>query len=671
VTTTYVSTSPRPSESPRVSLAVKGTERVVIESVTPSVDCGRYPIKRALGGRVDVGADIFKDGHDLISARIVYCHADDRADRVAPLEFEFNPDRWFGSFRPDALGRWQYGVEAWPDPIRTWSVELRKRVEAGQDTAPELLEGARLLRIASARPDGGGGARQQLLDVAARLEATSAPIYERLSLALSDVWHESASGPLRPEDVARFAPMLGLVVDREEAAFAVWYELFPRSQTASSKRHGTFADVERRLPELASLGFDVIYLPPIHPIGRDHRKGKNNALKAAPDDVGSPWAIGAREGGHAAVHPELGTVDDFVRLVRAAKEFGMEIAIDFALQCAPDHPWVKEHPEWFFVRVDGSVRYAEYPPKKYEDIYPLNLWCADREALWDACRDLLLYWAARGVRSFRVDNPHTKPLAFWEWVIAEVQRAYPDVVFLSEAFTRPKRMKTLSKLGFSQSYTYFTWKNTKEDLVEYLTELTQTEMTEYFRPNFFANTPDILHEYLQTGGRPAFRARLLLAGTLAPVYGLYSGYELCEHTPLHPGSEEYLNSEKYQIVVRDWNAPGNIKQDVARLNRIRRENPALQRLDNLTFLETDSDEILAFAKRAYGNEIIVVVNLDPHRVHETMVDVPGVLLGLEPGSVYQVFDLMSGERYQWQAGENYVRLDPLEKPGHLFRIERS
>jgi starch synthase (maltosyl-transferring) len=434
--------------------------------------------------------------------------------------------------------------------------------------------------------------------------------------------------------------------------------------------HGTFDDTARRLPEIAAMGFDVIYLPPIHPIGEKHRKGKNNAETGAPGDVGSPWAIGSSLGGHTAVHPELGTLEDFDDLVASARDLGLEVALDYALQCAPDHPWIQSHPEWFFVRPDGSLRYAENPPKKYQDIYPLNFWCKDRDALWRACRDILVFWIEHGVRTFRVDNPHTKPFVFWEWVLRDINERYPDVIFLSESFTRPNRMKTLAKLGFNQSYTYFTWKNSPWELKEYFSELTSAEMLEYFRPNCFANTPDILHEYLQKGGRPAFRARLVLAATLAPVYGIYSGYELCENVPVREGSEEYLDSEKYEIRVRDWNAPGNIKHDIARLNLIRRENPALQTLGNLEFLNTDFDGILAYRRSAPNDELVVTVNLDPHAAHETMLELPLEKLGLTEHEPYQMTDLLGGARYTWRGRRNYVKLDPNERVAHVFRVTR-
>ena len=649
-------------------LTIFDAPQLVIENATPKLDGGRYAIKRVIGSVIEVSADIFKDGHDLIAGRILYRRPGESDLRVAPFNYRFDPDRWHGSFKVDQIGLWQYDVEAWPDRFGTWRSDLGKRLNAGQDVRPELLEGAGLLaRLAEKLM---GAAKVLIGDAAKRLANPTVALDERLKVAFADDVLELVRAPLFADEASRLARPLEVYVDRAEASFAAWYELFPRSQGREPGKHGTFADTTRRLPEIAAMGFDVIYLPPIHPIGVTHRKGRNNSPTCVPGDVGSPWAIGGKEGGHTAVHPELGTLADFEVLVASAKDFGLEIALDFALQCSPDHPWVKEHPEWFFIRPDGSIRYAENPPKKYEDIYPINFWCKDRQGLWNACRDAVLFWIARGVKIFRVDNPHTKPLSFWEWLIRDVQAAHPEAIFLSESFTRPNRMKSLGKLGFTQSYTYFTWKNTAWELTDYLNELTRTEMADYYRPNFFANTPDILHEFLQTGGRPAFRLRLLLAATLSPTYGIYSGYELCENQAVHHGSEEYLDSEKYEIRVRDWNAPGNIKQDISKLNRIRREERALHELTNLSFLQTDYDKILAFKKSAPGNDLIVVVNLDPHAMHETMITVPIEQLGIGPDEAYEMSDLLTGARYTWRGAKNYVKLDPIERVGHVFRVAR-
>ena len=647
---------------------IANAQQLVIENVIPILDGGRYAIKRVIGRNIDVSVNIFKDGHDLIQARILYRRPGEASSRVAPLVYAYDVDRWFGSFKADQIGLWQYDVEAWPDRYGTWRSDLGKRLNGGQDVRPELLEGAGwLTRLASKLT---GAAQTRVSDAAKALANTNLALDERLKVAFAEDLFQLVSAPLLAEEASRLERPLELYVDRAEACFSAWYELFPRSQGKEPGKHGTFADTAKRLPEIAAMGFDVIYLPPIHPIGVTHRKGRNNNPVCEPGDVGSPWAIGGKEGGHTAVHPELGTLADFEVLVASARDFGIEVALDFALQCSPDHPWVKEHPEWFFIRPDGSIRYAENPPKKYEDIYPINFWCKDRQALWQACRDAVLFWVARGVKIFRVDNPHTKPLSFWEWLIRDVQAQHPETIFLSESFTRPNRMKSLGKLGFSQSYTYFTWKNTSWELREYLNELTHTEMADYYRPNFFANTPDILHEFLQTGGRPGFRLRLLLAATLSPIYGIYSGYELCEYQPVHHGSEEYLDSEKYEIRVRDWNAPGNIKQDISRLNRIRREEPALHELTNLSFLHSDFDGILAYKKSAPGSDLIIVVNLDPHAIHETTIEVPLEELGIHPDAPYEVSDLLSGARYTWKGRRNYVRLDPAERVGHVFKVTR-
>ena len=651
-----------------MSPTIASAAQVVIENATPKLDGGRYPIKRVIGNVIEVSADIFKDGHDLIAARVVYRRPGEGTTHYTPLTYRFDPDRWHGSFKVDQIGLWQYDIEAWPDRFGTWRSDLGKRLNAGQDVRPELLEGERILiRTASMLS---GAAKVLIADAAKRLGNTALALDERLKIAFAEDVAELVHAPLFPEETCRLQHPLEVYVDRAEAVFSAWYELFPRSQGRDPSKHGTFADTTRRLPEIAALGFDVIYLPPIHPIGVTHRKGRNNNPVCVPGDIGSPWAIGGVDGGHTSVHPELGTLADFEVLVASARDFGLEVALDFALQCSPDHPWVKEHPDWFFIRPDGSIRYAENPPKKYEDIYPINFWCEDRVALWHACRDAVLFWIERGVKIFRVDNPHTKPLSFWEWLIRDVQAAYPDTIFLSESFTRPKRMKSLGKLGFTQSYTYFTWKNSAWELRDYLTELSRTDMADYYRPNFFANTPDILHEFLQTGGRPAFRLRLLLAATLSPTYGIYSGYELCENIAVHHGSEEYLDSEKYQIRVRAWNAPGNIKQDISKLNRIRREQPALHELTNLSFLKTDYDAILAYKKSVPGNDLVIVVNLDPHSVHETMVEVPIAEFGIAPGEAYEMSDLLTGTRYVWRGVRNYVRLDPAERVGHVFRVSR-
>jgi len=644
--------------------------RVHIEGVAPAVDAGRWPVKRVVGEVLRVGADIVKDGHDLMAARVCWRGPGDGGWRWVPMAYDDPSDRWSADVPLERVGRGAFTIEAWPDHFGTWASDLEKRIAAGQDVELELLEGAGLLDAAAARARGED--RSVLERAAQQLRNGNLALAGRTASALSAAVRALAASLPDDDEITRYAPEAAVVVDRELARTAAWYEMFPRSQATEPGRHGTFADAARALGRVADLGFDVVYLPPIHPIGRTHRKGPNNSLVCGPDDPGSPWAIGNEDGGHTAVEPALGTLADFDRFVAEARRLNLEVALDYALQCSPDHPWVKEHPDWFFVRADGSIRYAENPPKKYQDIYPVNFWCADREALWRACRDVVLFWIGHGVHTFRVDNPHTKPFALWEWLIADVKAAHPDVIFLAEAFTRPKRMKALAKLGFTQNYTYFTWRNTSWELREYLTELTQTDMAEYFRGNFFANTPDILHEYLQTGGRPAFLVRLVLAATLSPLYGMYSGFEVCEGTPVRFGSEEYRDSEKYQVRVRDWDAPGNIAADVRLVNRIRRENPALQGATNLSFHTSESEHILFYRRAAPpgGSDLLVVVNLDPHHVQETMVHVPLDALGISPHETFGVHDLLSGERYRWSGVRNYVRLDPAARVAHVLRIER-
>ena len=674
-----------------------GTRRLdyaAIECVTPELDGGRYPVKRILGDSVSVGADIIKEGHDEISARVLVKGPGEDEWAGTPMQYDFDTDRWYGAFTVDRVGRWCFTIEARTDRFSTWRSELKKKIAAGIDVSAELIEGADLARTAS-RGTRSGATRASLLMTAKVLEDRRTSVEKRVHRALDEEFLALMQEYTRPSDLTRFRRELTVTVDRPGARFAAWYELFPRS--CGAEQHGTFADAAKELPRIAGLGFDVVYLPPIHPIGRTFRKGKNNSLTPEPDDVGSPWAIGNENGGHTEIEPALGTLEDFDQFVAAAAKMKMEVALDYALQCSPDHPWVKDHPNWFHIRPDGSIKYAENPPKKYQDIYPLNFWCEDRQGLWDACRDIFLFWIRHGVKTFRVDNPHTKPLAFWEWVIHEVQRVHPDVVFFAEAFTRPKRMNTLAKLGFTMSYTYFTWKNDAWNLRDYMEELTQTSMVEYYRGNLFANTPDILSDYLVSGGRAAFRVRLLLAGTLSPLYGIYSGFEIGENVPLHPGSEEYIDSEKYQIRRRDYAAPRNINDDITRLNAIRRSEPALQAYTNLSFHRSENPSILFYRKSSIepiiqwagsrphavprpvlsalgtnpvlGRDILVVVNMDPHTVQETMIHVPIDEMGLSDDEPYVVHDLLTGARYTWRGTRNYIRLDPAQQPGHVFRVE--
>jgi starch synthase (maltosyl-transferring) len=660
----------RKEPRPRPARGGGALPHLAIEHVTPVVDDGRFAPKRIVGEQLEVGADVFKDGHDLLRARVRYRGPRDDGWRYAPLAWDKDADRWAGAFELDAIGRWTFTVEAWTDAFGSWRTKFEKKVAANQDVGVELLEAIELIGEASRRTRFGESRRK--LEAYAKIIGDDAPGTgdRRIQAALAPELLALMEAHHPPRDLTTYDRELPLWVDRERAGFASWYEFFPRSATTDPARHGTFADAEGMLPRIAELGFDVVYLPPIHPIGQTFRKGKNNTLDPEPDDVGSPWAIGAAEGGHDAVHPQLGTVADFERFVRRANELGLEIALDYALQCSPDHPWVKAHPDWFHIRPDGTIAYAENPPKKYQDIYPINFWCDDREGLWNACRDVLLFWVDRGVKIFRVDNPHTKPFAFWEWVIREVQTRHPDVLFLSEAFTRPKKLLHLAKIGFSQSYGYFTWKNRKWEIEQWLAEFLSPEVVEYHRGNFFANTPDILHEFLVHGGRPAFRLRLLLAGTLSPLYGIYSGYELSENVPVRPGSEEYMNSEKYQIRRRDFAVPGNLDADIRRLNAIRRAEPALQRQDNLTFHPTESEEILFYRRAAVGDaaDILVAVNLDPQHAQHTMVHVPLGALGIGADEPFAVDDLLTGARFTWRGARNYVRLDPAHQPGHVLRV---
>jgi starch synthase (maltosyl-transferring) len=590
--------------------------RIQIQRITPQVDCGRYAVKRTTGDRVDVTADIFRDGHEQLGAAIRFKPPGATRWQEAPLVALGN-DRWSGSFAVDRCGTWCYRVEAWVDRVASFQDELRRKVAAGQDDlSSELAEGAALL-----------GEAELTLDAA--LAATAG---DRSGKTWSQTYEVD--------------------VDRPLARFGAWYELFPRSW-------GGFAGVREQLPRLAELGFDVVYLPPIHPIGTSNRKGRNNAAAAAPGDPGSPWAIGSAEGGHDAIDPGLGTLAEFDRLVAEANALGLEIALDFAIQCSPDHPWLKQHPEWFNRRPDGTLKYAENPPKRYQDIYNVNFESEDWKGLWSALRDVVLFWVARGVTVFRVDNPHTKPIPFWEWLIDEVRGGHPEVIFLAEAFTRPATMTTLGKAGFAQSYTYFTWKNTRWELLELMGQL--LEWKETYRPNCFANTPDILHEYLQRGGRPAFATRLVLAGTLSPSYGIYSGFESFENAPVREGSEEYLDSEKYEVKERRLDGP--LLPLVAALNTARRANPALQYLDNVTFLETENEQLFAFLKRTADNTVVVVANLDPFATQEGVCLLP-VATGLPP--TYRVRDLLAANDWTWHIGRNYVRLEPGQ--AHVLRV---
>jgi starch synthase (maltosyl-transferring) len=649
----------------------EGRIRVVISDVSPQIEDGRFPIKRTVGETVVVEANIFTDGHDILSATLLYRHEDETTWRWAALH-PLGNDRWRGQFIVTVMGRYRYTLQAQIDQFASWQRGFTKRVEAGQDVGVDLLIGANLIAEAGERAVGDDA--KNLHEWAQVLRRTSGSLVSALTqLALVE-----ELGPLvekYPDQrfAATYDKELLVAVDREKARFSAWYELFPRSCAVQSAQHGSFRDCETRLPYLASLGFDVLYLPPIHPIGRTYRKGKNNTLDASSDDPGSPWAIGAAEGGHQAIHPQLGTLEDFRRLVARAKEYGLELALDLAFQCAPDHPYVREHPEWFRHRPDGSIQYAENPPKKYQDIYPFDFETEHWQALWEKLLGVVRFWLDQGVRIFRVDNPHTKPFDFWEWLITNVKKDYPGALFLAEAFTRPQVMKRLAKLGFTQSYTYFAWRNTKTELIQYFTELTQTNVREYLHPNLWPNTPDILTEYLQMGGRPAFITRLVLAATLGANYGIYGpAFELCENRPRELGSEEYLNSEKYEI--RQWNLdqPHSLKDLIARVNQIRRENPALQSDRNLRFHPIDNEQLICYSKQTDdgANVVLVVVNLDPHHSHSGWMELAFDDVGLDPRQPYQVHDLLSDARYLWQGTRNYVELNPQTMPAHIFRLRR-
>ena len=642
-----------------------GEGRVVIEAVEPEIDGGRSPIKRVVGERVTVTADIFSDGHDIINAAILSRPAGEAEWRRDPMVFVDN-DRWRGSFPLERNARHVFTIEAWRDAFSSWIRDTFKKRDAGVDVRLETIEALAIVKGAAERagePD--AAALKALLVALDREEPGSAT---QLDLILAPHAASLIRRNAERVNLSRYPVEIPVIADRLAARFSAWYEIFPRSQSSDPDRHGTFDDVIARLPQIRELGFDVLYFTPIHPIGKTNRKGKNNTLKALPGDVGSVYAVGSEEGGHEAVHPELGTLDDFSRLVAASHAYGMEIALDFAIQCSPDHPWIKSHPEWFEWRPDGTLKFAENPPKKYEDISNVHFYGGALPSLWIELRDIVMGWAERGVRIFRVDNPHTKPIPFWEWMIAEVNDRYPDVIFLAEAFTRPKMMKKLAKAGYQQSYTYFTWRNTKQELIEYSTELAG-EMGEYYRPNFFANTPDINPVYLQTSGRAGFVVRATLAATLSSVYGIYNGFELCEAEP-YPGKEEYLNSEKYELKAWDDDRPGNIREHIVKLNRIRRDNPALWDFRNIVFTAAYNDEIVAYAKVTPegDNCIFVMVNLDPRSRQECTYEVPLWLLGEPDDGAVEVEDLLQGYAFELRGKSHRIALDPTERSCVIWRL---
>jgi len=635
--------------------------RIHIQYPEPSVDAGRYPAKRTVGDLVEVTADVFRDGHEKLRAVVLHRRAGTRKWAEAelhPLDAHHNGVRWGGSFVVDRPGRWEFTIAAWTDVFATWRDELRRKLDAGQhELAGELSEGVVLLEDAATRAKGPDG---KLIEHALKILGDDE--------VLEAAKHDAALGPelyaaieraAERHGLTQYEPVLALEVDRVRARFGSWYELFPRSW-------GGLKGVEEQVPALAQMGFDVLYLTPIHPIGRTNRKGRNNTLVAGPDDPGSPYAVGAAEGGHDAVHPDIGTVDDVRRLCATAAEHGMDVALDFAINASADHPWLTDHPDWFHRRPDGTLKYAENPPKRYQDIYNVNWECEDWRGLWEEWRRIFLFWVDCGVKVYRVDNPHTKPILFWRWLIDEVHKVDRDVIFLAEAFTRRAVMRQLAKIGFTQGYTYFTWKNSRHELTEYVNELAWGPEKEYFRPNFFPNTPDILNEFLVHGGAAAFYTRFVLAATLSPTYGIYSGFEHYENVPVREGSEEYMNSEKYEIWERSLDGP--MLPFIARVNEIRRENVALQHLSDVAWLDTQNDQLMAYVKQYAGNAVICVVNLDPHHVQEGSAMVPAHL-GLPPA--FGVTDQLSGERFDWRIGPNYVRLDPWTRQAHILRVDNG
>lgn len=668
----------------RALAAAMEAPRVAIENLSPATDNGRFAVRRTVGERVEVSADIWMDGHDKLAAVVLWRGPGEQVWHASPMVHIVN-DRWRGSFPVVALGRHEYTVEAWRDTFASWLDEVGKKRKAGVDITLEIEEGARLVAATLDTPGGSAidGAGAMLADLAAAAGDDALRLEILLSPRTEAAMRAAMLTPEGRPFASRFPTTMPVEADRLAGRFASWYELFPRSESGDVNRHGTFDDVIRRLPAIRAMGFDVLYFPPIHPIGQAHRKGKNNSLKAEPGDVGSPYAIGSLEGGHDAIHPQLGTLEDFQRLRHAAAEMGIELALDFAIQCSPDHPWLREHPEWFSHRPDGTLRYAENPPKKYEDIVNVDFYATPPagEQLWQALRDVVMFWADQGVRIFRVDNPHTKPLPFWEWMIADVRAKYPDTLFLAEAFTRPKMMARLAKLGFSQSYTYFTWRNTKAELIEYMTELTQSPLREFYRPHFFVNTPDINPFFLHEGGRPAFLIRAALATLLSGLWGMYNGFEVCESAPLVLNGverEEYLDSEKYELRVRDWQAPGNIVAEISRLNQIRANHPALQNHLGLRFYHASDDAVLYFARfvptgaeqaGAFGDDVLLAaISLDPRQPRETEIELPLWEWGLPDHAALDAEDQMFGTRFTWHGKRQRIRIDPHELPFSLWHV---
>ncbi|MEM3655329.1 MAG: maltotransferase domain-containing protein [Thermoprotei archaeon] len=642
-------------------------EDVVIQNVRPIVDGGKYPVKRIVGERLNVEVEAFTTGERAVRADLLVKFPQGGEWKRIPMDQK--REDWFtASISLDQIGVVEYTVEAWIDDYLTWLKSFSRWLSSGENIDADLNDGINILRRFSQKCAGSDrsiiGETVKLMEVAPRDRVLDIASNPTLLFAIRPYTRAISIS------VSKYTPTLKVVVDRIVAGFSSWYEMFPRSQTDSINRHGTFNDVERRLEDIAMMGFDVVYFPPIHPIGRTNRRGKNNSPNPTPGDPGSPWAIGSPEGGHKSVHPSLGTLEDFRQLVEKAKSLGLEVAIDLAFQCSPDHPYVRDHPEWFYHRSDGSIRYAENPPKRYYDVYPLNFDCDDWRNLWEELKEVVLFWINMGVRIFRVDNPHTKPFSFWKWLISEIKKQHPDVIFLAEAFTKPNVMYHLAKIGFSQSYTYFTWKNYNWEIEEYFKEISSPPIVDFFRPTLFTNTPDILPFVLQNGGRPAFELRLILAATLSSVYGIYSGYELCENKAV-PGKEEYADSEKYEIKPRDWNAPGNIKELVRKVNQIRRENPALQNFRNIRFCYVNNPNLVAYMRwdDAHSNLILIVVNVNPFQEHFATVKTYFTEFGVNTSRDYVVEDLLTGAKYTWRGEENFVKLNPAVQTAHIFRVK--
>ncbi len=659
---------------------------IVIENVKPEIDAGEYPVKAIPGERIDVTADIIKDGHDYLRARILFKEVKNKEWQFKDLKLTVN-DHWEGSFCIEKeFANYVYTIEAWFDPIQTWLNGARKKIasDALFDMTVDVLEIVKLLKELKRKLSTNiwKGSRKQneketeLENFIKELSLCEQNNAKLMEIVESDEFQSFIWNNPFKKLVTRYSKELKLKSERKLASYGAWYELFPRSQSNDKKVSGNFKTCKERLPLIKDMGFDVLYLPPIHPIGVTNRKGKNNTLKAEKDDVGSPWAIGGfdkdgKKGGHKSVHPDLGTIDDFKDFVKESNKLGIEIALDFAIQCSPDHPYVEQHPEWFYKQADGSIKYAENPPKKYQDIYPPNFYCEDGINLWLELKSIVEFWVDKGVKIFRVDNPHTKPYRFWEWLIADIHKSNPEVVFLAEAFTRPKIMKFLAKAGFQQSYTYFTWRNNKADLMEYLTELTKSEMKDYYRGNFFTNTPDILHEYLQKGGEPAFKIRLFLAATLSSIYGIYSGFEFCENVPVKQGSEEYLNSEKYEIRPRDYSRRDTLIPLISKINSIRRSNLAFHLYKNLEFVEVNNPQVIGYYKYTddYSNIVICFVSLNPYQDEEATVEIPVQRFGLSEDSKYSMKDLIKDIDYEWKGSKNYVKLNTFD-PAHIFLLTK-